>query len=64
MAHEEGGEEAADHDKGPECARQEVRLFLFIFGSFFHLGRQFLRVGLALTLGWTRAVLVTWSHTS
>lgn len=34
VAHEEGGEENGDHDEGPECAGDEVCLFLFVFGGF------------------------------
>lgn len=33
VAHEEGGEEAANHDQGPYCALDEVGLFLFVVGE-------------------------------
>jgi hypothetical protein len=42
VAHEEGGKEAADHDKGPKRPRHKVGLFLFILGDLlllFLLGR-------------------------
>ena len=35
VAHEEGGEEERKHDKGPESARYEVGLFLFVLGLLF-----------------------------
>lgn len=50
VAHEEGGEEDADHDEGPYGACPEVCFLLFVRGLFLLLGRGFLlrrRVGLA-----------------
>lgn len=50
VAHEEGGEEAGEHDKGPESTGQEVGLLLLILGSFLVFGRLGLLAGmLAMT---------------
>jgi hypothetical protein len=35
VTHEERGEEQRKHDKGPESARYEVGLFLFVLGLLF-----------------------------
>lgn len=50
VAHEQGSEEAGDHDEGPDCARPEVGLFLLVLcvllllrGGFLQLTKRLVR---------------------
>ena len=56
VADEEGGEEDADHDEGPDGARPEVCLLLLVLGLFVLLGLGLLQMLLSANLEMSEGV--------